>query len=78
MSTDFLLGKAADAILPETPLDSLEYIQAYNEAMRGIGLRRWAGQMQSFYSFDRAWKKSYSKVHAFIEGYVTRVLEETV
>ena len=77
MSTDFLFGRAADAMLPETPPDSLEFIQAYNESMRGCGLRRRAGRMQFLYAFDRAWKKSYSKVHAFIDGHVTRVLEET-
>ena len=64
-------------MLPETPPDSLEFIQAYNESMRGIGLRRRAGRMQFLYACDRAWKKSYSKVHAFIDGHVTRVLEET-
>lgn len=64
-------------MLPETPLESSEFIQAFNESMRGIGRRRRAGRMQFLYAFDRAWKKSYSKVHAFIDGHVTRVLEET-
>ena len=64
-------------MLPETPVDSLEFIQAYNESVRGIARRRRSGRMQFLYAFDREWKRSYSKVHAFIDGHVTRVLKET-
>ena len=33
--------------------------------------------MQFLQAFDRTWKKSYSKFHAFIDGHVTKVLKET-
>lgn len=64
-------------MLPDAPFDSLEFIQAFNESLAGIGRRRRAGRMQFLYVFDRTWKKSYSKVHAFIDGHVTRALQET-
>ena len=77
LSTDFIFGKPIDAMLPETPFDSSEFFQALNESMAGIERRRKAGRMQFLYAFDRAWEKSNSKVHAFVDGHVTRVLEET-
>ena len=64
-------------MLIETPLISLEFVQAFNECLRGIAHRRRAGRLQFLYAFDRAWKKSYSKVHTFIDGHVARILKET-
>lgn len=64
-------------MLPDASFDSLEFIQAFNESLAGIGRRRRAGRMQFLYAFDRKWKQSYSKVHAFIDGHVARALEET-
>ena len=77
VSTNFIFGRPVDAMLPDTPFNSIEFIQAFNESLAGIGRRRRAGRMQFLHAFDRTWKKSYSKVHAFIDGHVTRVLKET-
>ncbi|MCJ1401880.1 hypothetical protein MMC11_005097 [Xylographa trunciseda] len=77
VSTDFIFGASVDAMLPDTPFDSLEFIQAFNESLAGIGRRRRVGRMRFLYAFDRKWKQSYSKVHAFIDAHVARALEET-
>lgn len=64
-------------MLPDTPFDSQEFVQAFNESLAEIGRRRRAGRMQFLYMFDQSWKRYYSKVHAFIDSHVTRVLDET-
>ena len=77
MSTDFIFGESVNALLPDTTFDSQDFIQAFNESLAGIGRRRRVGRMQFLYAFDRKWKRSYSKVHAFIDRHVARALEET-
>lgn len=66
-----------NSLLPETPFDSLEFLNAFNESMAGIWRRRRAGTLQFLYRFDTSWKKSYDKVHAFIDKHVQRALAET-
>lgn len=66
-----------DSLLSDTPFDSLEFIKAFNESMAGAGRRRRAGMLRFRYMFDKKWKVAYGKVHAFIDNYVTRALEET-
>ena len=77
VQTNFLFGEAVNALLPDTPFDSLEFIQAFNASVAGIGKRRQAGRMKFLYAFDTSWKKSYDKVHTFIDNHVARALRET-
>lgn len=66
-----------DSLLPNTPFDSLEFDKAFNEPLAGVGRRRRAGMLQFRYMFDKKWKKSYEKVHAFVDNHVQRTLTET-
>ena len=66
-----------NSLLPETPSDSLEFLQAFNESLAGVGRRRRAGLLSFRYMFDKEWKEAYSKVHAFIDNHVRRALDET-
>ena len=66
-----------DSLLPDTPVESLEFMKAWNESLAGVGRRRRAGMLQFRYMFDKKWKKSYEKVHAFVDNHVKRALLET-
>ena len=66
-----------DSLKQDTPIETLDFIKAFNESMAGIGLRRRAGKLQFLFVFDRKWKSAYRKLHAFIDVRVKRALEET-
>ena len=66
-----------DSLKHDTPIETLDFIKAFNESMAGIGLRRRAGKLEFLYAFDKKRKSAYRKVHAFIDVRVKRALEET-
>ena len=66
-----------DSLKQDTPIETLDFIKAFNESVAGIGLRRRAGKLEFLYAFDKKWQRAYHKVHAFIDIRVRRALEET-
>ena len=66
-----------NSLKQDTPIETLDFIKAFNESMAGIGLRRRAGKLEFLYAFDTKWKSAYRKVHAFIDVRVKQALEET-
>ena len=66
-----------DSQLPDDPNDAAGFIKAMTDGFIGIGKRRNVGRIAPIVFFDKKWKKSYDKLHAYIDIYVKRALEVT-
>ena len=66
-----------NSLLPETPAECTEFLEAFAQAQRWVTKRREAGWLRYRYEFDKDWKSSYTKVHRFIDQHVERALRET-
>ncbi|KAF5875415.1 putative cytochrome p450 alkane hydroxylase protein [Botrytis fragariae] len=75
ISTEFLFGESVESQCSNTPFDSREFLNAFDMTMRGLGARMMLGKLKFICGRDIAWKRAFKKVHAYIDKYVTRVLE---
>ena len=66
-----------DSLLPDIPIDSIEFMKAFNESLVGVGRRRRAGIFVFLYKHDSSWKVAHENVHKFIDSHVERALEDT-
>ena len=80
VSMDFIFGKSLGSLQPECPAECTEFLQAFDDAQKGVTQRREAGFMDFRLhraSVDKDWKKAYTKVHRFVDEQVARALRET-
>lgn len=78
VSSEFLLGESLNALGPETPSDTQEFLSAFTDAIIELARRRSAEKLRYFqYLFDGSYDLACNKVHAFIDRHVNRALEET-
>ena len=66
-----------DSLLPDIPIDSIEFMKAFNESLVGIGRHRRAGMFVFLYKHDLSWKVAYENAHKLIESHVERALEDS-
>jgi len=66
-----------DSQLPDDPNDAAGFIKAMTDGFIRIGKRRNVGRIAPIVFFDKSRKKSYDKLHAYIDIYVKRALEVT-
>ncbi len=66
-----------NALLPNTPFNSVEFLKAFDECVIGVGRRNRAGALRFTYAFDKTWKEAIDKVHVFIDDHVKRALKQT-
>ena len=77
---DFIFGRSLDSLQPECSIECTEFLNAFDDAQKGITRRREAGFMDFRLhraSVDKDWKEAYSKVHRFVDVQVARALRET-
>ncbi|KAF7870099.1 uncharacterized protein EAF02_009289 [Botrytis sinoallii] len=75
ISTEFLFGESVESQSPNTPFDALEFLNAFDMTMRGLGARMMLGKLRFIRGRDVEWKKAFGKVHAYIDKHISRVLE---
>ena len=76
-STYILFGSSADSLLPDTPFDTPESINAFNQSLAGVGRCRRVSMLRFIYTFDKSWRVAYGKVHKFVDSHVKRALDQT-
>ena len=77
MSTEFLFGESAQSLLPGSArLDVDQFNVSFNRALLGMTKRTASGRALALFNRDREWQEAYTKVHAVIDGYINRALEQ--
>lgn len=77
---DFIFGSSLNALQPDVPIKSTEFLQAFSKAQSWVTKRREAGWLQfRLYQYNepKEWKDAYTKAHEFIDAQVARALQET-
>lgn len=80
VSMDFLFGRSLNSLQPEIPTECTEFVQAFDQAQKGVTQRREAGWLQfrlHRYNKSKEWKDAYTKVHRYVDDQVARALRET-
>ncbi|KAL8671455.1 MAG: hypothetical protein Q9168_004043 [Polycauliona sp. 1 TL-2023] len=75
-STEFIFGESANSLSPElSSVDAQQFLQAFDDAVAGVGKRVMIGRMRYFLP-DKEWRKACKVVHDYCDKQVARVLEE--
>ncbi|KUJ21588.1 cytochrome P450 alkane hydroxylase-like protein [Mollisia scopiformis] len=76
ISTEFLFGESVDSQLPDTPFDSVQFLQAFDTSMSGLAARMMLGKLKFIRGFDTKWKAANKTVLSYVDRHVSRVLKE--
>ena len=64
-----------ESLLPQTPFDTAEFMEAFDYSLLGLALRLIAGPLKFLFFFDPTWKRAYKKVHSFVDRHVKAALD---
>lgn len=73
-ATEFILGQSTNCLDAEIPLETYEFMKAFDRSLLGIALLVIFGPFRWPLYLDPGWKKAYTKVHAFVDQHVQRAL----
>ena len=75
-ATLFLFGKSVDSLSNGTPVETQAFLQAFDHALLGSGVRIALGPFKFLYPYlDPKWLKSCAITHGFIDKHVRTALE---
>lgn len=70
----FLFGESIDSLSGSTTDEAKSFLEAFDYAMFGTGMRIALGPFKSLL-WDPKWVKAYEKAHSFVEKYIDLTLE---
>lgn len=76
-STEFFLGESVDSQLPGTNFDGDQFLQAFEDALRGMGRTSELGVLGRFVQLDPKLAMAHNTVYTFIDKYVDRAILKT-
>ncbi|KAL8657480.1 MAG: hypothetical protein Q9226_001874 [Calogaya cf. arnoldii] len=74
-STEFIFGESANSLSESSSLDAQQFLQAFDDAVAGVGKRVMMGQMRHLIR-DKKWEVACRTVHDYCDRHVAAVLEE--
>ena len=74
-STEFIFGQSIESLLPETPFETDEFMQAFDYSLLGLALRLLVGPLKFLFVLDPTWKRAYTKVHKFVDKLVAAAID---
>ncbi|KAL8726650.1 MAG: hypothetical protein Q9166_006609 [cf. Caloplaca sp. 2 TL-2023] len=73
-ATEFVFGKSTDTLLPQPSLDTEEFLQNFDNVMRGVGLRQAYGKFTFLRGRELEWKQAIARVHAVVDNWIAEAL----
>jgi cytochrome P450 len=77
VSTEFLFGECARSLLlGSARLDVDQFDVSFNRALAGMTTRTSLGRALSLFDHDPEWREAYTNIHALVDGYIDRAIEQ--
>ncbi|KAH7092270.1 cytochrome P450 alkane hydroxylase-like protein [Paraphoma chrysanthemicola] len=74
-SSEFIFGESFDSLLPDSPIDSQKFMDAFNTAQKGVGIRVILGKMKFLIMRDRKFQESCDIIKQYTRRHVDRALD---
>lgn len=73
--SEFIFGESFDSLLPDSPIDSQKFMDAFNTAHKGVGIRVILEEMKFLVIRDRKFRESCDIIKHYTRRHVDRALD---
>ncbi|KAF2190337.1 cytochrome P450 alkane hydroxylase-like protein [Zopfia rhizophila CBS 207.26] len=74
-SSEFIFGESFGSLLPSCPIDSQKFLDSFNNAQKGVGIRVLLGNMR-FLMRDRNFSESCKLIQDYTQKHIDRALQQ--